>query len=69
MYYIKGELDLKLGGGLLPCACDLHIDGILTDNETSAFLCGHCGTPRCLEAHQPLQALSEIMKFNWENML
>ena len=68
MYYIKGELDLKLGGGLFPCSCDLHIGGILTD-ETSAFLCGHCDTPRCLEASHALQELSEIVKFNLENML
>ena len=68
MYYIKGELDLKLGGGLFPCSCDLHIGGILTD-ETSAFLCVHCDTPCCLEEGHPLQALSEIMKFDWNNVL
>lgn len=69
MYFIKGGLDLKLGGGLFPCSCDLHIDGILADNETSAYLCSHCGTPRCLETSYPLQALSEIMKFDWKNVL
>jgi len=68
MYCIKGELDLKLGGGLFPCSCDLHIGGILTD-ETSAYLCAHCNTPRCPEVHQPLQALSEIMKLDWDNAL
>ena len=68
MYFIKGELDLKLGGGLFPCSCDLHIGGILTD-ETSPFLCGTCDTPCRLEASHPLQALSEIVNFDWENML
>ena len=65
-YVIKGGIDLKIGDNiLLPCACNLHIDGILTD-ETSAYLCGQCSAPNCLEPHQSLQtALSEILRPNW----
>ena len=58
--FIKGELELKLGGGLLPCACDLRIGGVLADEET-ARLCGLCEHPHCMEGAAPLR-LSEFCK-------
>lgn len=60
-YFIKGELELKLGGGLLPCACDLRIDGVLADEET-ARLCGLCEHPRCMEGAVSPLPLSEFCK-------
>lgn len=60
-YFIAGQLELKLGGGLLPCACDLRIGGVLADEET-ARLCGLCEHPRCMEgAVSPLR-LSKFCK-------
>ena len=60
-YFIEGQLELKIGGGLLPCACDLRIGGVLMDQET-ARLCGLCEHPRCMEGAAPPLRLSEFCK-------
>lgn len=60
-YFIKGELELKISGRLIPCSCDLRIDGVLADQEPSR-LCGLCEHPRCLEGDTPTLRLAEFCK-------
>ena len=59
-FLVKGEVELKIGDGVLfPNLCDLHLGAILTD-ESMALFAGQSTPPPRLEAGTSQQSLPPI---------